>query len=263
MFTRAIVCPPSENFAQGLTTSHLGQPDYETALAQHRAYCETLTDCGLTLIRLPADNAHPDSTFVEDTAILVETADGQSEFHAIITLPGAITRRGETDRISDALHHSFSSLHEIQAPGTVDGGDVCQAGKHFFIGVSERTNEDGAQQLAKWLNDLSYSATLIDIRKQPALLHLKSGLAYLGDRCLVAMDAIAKHPDFAAYDVLAVAADEAYAANCIRVNERVLIANGYPKFEAALAARGYKTVAREMSEFQKMDGGLSCLSLRF
>src|SRR6185369_8060616 len=115
MFTCAIVCPPSENFAQGLTTSHLGQPDYEIALAQHRAYCETLADCGLTLISLPADNAHPDSTFVEDTAVLVEPADGQSEFHAIVTLPGAASRRGETARIRDALHNSFPSLHEIQA----------------------------------------------------------------------------------------------------------------------------------------------------
>lgn len=174
MFTRSIVCPPSENFAQGLTTSDLGLPDYESALAQHRLYCEALEDCGLTLTILAADAAHPDSTFVEDTAILVEPVKGNNNFHAIITRPGALSRRDEPLRVRGALLNHFPIIHAIESPGTVDGGDVCQADDRFFIGVSERTNEIGAEQLSDRLNNLGYSSTLIDIRRQKALLHLKS-----------------------------------------------------------------------------------------
>jgi dimethylargininase len=264
MFTRAIVCPPSANFSQGLTTSDLGQPDYEAALAQHHAYCVALEDCGLTLFKLSADPAYPDSTFVEDTAVLIEPAGGNpAEYQAVITTPGALSRRGETSAIRQTLLNFFPSLHEIHAPGTLDGGDICQAGWHFFIGISERTNEAGAQQLVEHLARMDYSASLIDIRNTPELLHLKSGIAYLGDGCLVVVEAIAGHAAFTEYDRISIEADEMYAANCIRINDHVLIAAGYPKFEQALAERGHHTVALKMSEFQKMDGGLSCLSLRF
>lgn len=263
MYTRAIVCPPAENFAQGLTSSELGEPDYQIALAQHESYCAALKECGLSLTKLRADPAFPDSTFVEDAAILFEPPDNQDAFQAMITRPGAASRLGETEVARRELLNFFPSVSAIKPPGTLDGGDICQAGNHFFIGISQRTNEAGAQQLAGWLSDLHCSTSMIDIRKTPRLLHLKSGIAYLGDRRLVVVDAIAAHPDFAAYDLVQIDPEEEYAANCIRVNDAVLIPSGYPKFESSLSALGYKTIALEMSEFQKMDGGLSCLSLRF
>src|ERR1044072_578949 len=150
MFTKAIVRPPGANFAAGLTTVDLGAPDFARALKQHEAYCQALESCGLDVIRLAPDEQHPDSTFVEDTAVL--TARG-----AVITRPGAPSRLGETNQIIPLVREHFSNVHSIEGPGTVDGGDVCEAGEHFFIGVSQRTNEHGARQLAGILESLGYS----------------------------------------------------------------------------------------------------------
>lgn len=256
MFTRAIVRPPSPNFAQGLTTAGLGAPDYELALKQHQAYCAALAQCGLTLTRLEPDPEHPDSTFVEDTAIVTNHG-------AVLTRPGAPSRAGEVESMRRALAEFFPNPASINAPGTVDGGDVCEAGSHFFIGLSERTNQAGTQQLSELLKSFGYTCSLVDITNESSLLHLKSGIAYLGDNRLVATEAFVTRPEFAGYDQIIVNSADAYAANCVRVKEQVLVAAGYPVFEEKLRELGYRTIALEMSEFQKMDGGLSCLSLRF
>lgn len=256
MFRCAIVRPPAANFADGLTTANLGVPDYSLALAQHARYCAALEQCGLRLTYLDQDPQHPDATFVEDTAILTERG-------AILTRPGAASRRGEVAGMRAALARSFHDLPAIEAPGTVDGGDICEADGHFLIGISERTNGAGAQQLAAWLADKGYTASCIDIRGRSDLLHLKSGLAYLGERRLVVLDVLADHAAFHGYTTVQVHADEAYAANCVRVNDAVLIARGYPRFAASLHDLGYHTIELDMSEYHKMDGGLSCLSLRF
>src|SRR5260370_42421400 len=144
MFTRAIVRPPAPNFAEGLTAADLGTPNYRLALRQHEDYCTALEQCGLTLIRLPADARYPDSTFVEDTAVFTERC-------AILTRPGAPSRAGEVPGIADALADFNPSIFSIKPPGTLDGGDVCEAGNHFYIGISERTNEAGAHQLVELL----------------------------------------------------------------------------------------------------------------
>jgi dimethylargininase len=256
MFTRAIVCPPCANFAEGLTTASLGAPNLEKALEQHERYCEALESCGVALTRLAPDARHPDSTFVEDAAVLAPRC-------AVITRPGAIGRRGETQAVRKALERFYETFHEIQAPGTVDGGDVCEAGEHFFIGISGRTNEEGARQLAEFLLSSGYASTFVVVRGRAGLLHLKSGLAYLGDRWLVVDESIAGLKEFSGYRTLRVEPAERYAANCVRINGRVLLASGYPKIEARLRGIGMNAVALDMSEFRKMDGGLSCLSLRF
>jgi len=256
MFSKAIVRPPGANFATGLTTVDLGAPDLERALKQHEAYCQTLESCGLNLIRLDVDEDHPDSTFVEDTAVL--TARG-----AVITRPGAPSRRGETDRIGSVIRDYFPNVHLIEEPGTVDGGDVCEAGEHFFIGVSLRTNMHGARQLAGIFESLGYSSSLIDIRGVSNILHLKSGLAYLDGGQLVLIEALKGREEFAGYDVVCLDSSEDYAANCLEVNGKVLIADGFPATKRELEHMGYQTIALDMSEYRKMDGGLSCLSLRF
>ena len=265
MLTKAVIRPPAPNFFEGLTTAGQGAPDYEPALKQHGLYCAALERCGLKLMRLNADPNYPDSTFVEDTAVLVPLAEKktQTRTQLVMTRPGAPSRRGEVESVRSTLVELASSSYEIESPGTLDGGDVCEAAMHFFIGISERTNEAGAQQLAELLARHSYTSKFIDIRNSGALLHLKSGLAYLGDNRLVVTGALADRADFHRYDLVRVNLDEEYAANCVRVNEQVLVAAGYPKFENRLRELGYQTIALEMSEFQKMDGGLSCLSLRF
>ena len=256
MFERAIVRAPGANLAAGLTTVSLGAPVYRRALEQHEAYCTVLELCGLTLKRLTADQRYPDSTFVEDTAVLTKRC-------AVLARPGAPSRAGEVESISKALAPVYGQLHSIREPGTLDGGDVCEAKNHFFIGISERTNEAGARQLAELLSTFDYTSSLVDIRDVRGILHLKSGLAYLGDRQLVLIDELQHRPEFDGYDLIHIADGEEYAANCVNINGRVLVAAGYPELERNLRLAGYETVALEMSEFQKMDGGLSCLSLRF
>ena len=274
MFTRAIVRPPARNFAEGLTSAALGAPDYEHALEQHEAYCAAMLRCGLELTRLEPDARYPDSTFVEDVAIVTQKL-------AILTRPGAPSRTGEVESMRRPLADLLDTVLEIQAPGTVDGGDICQAGDHFFIGVSERTNETGAKQLAALLKDAGYESSLIDMRQSTAaaatasrtqsvpgavatgsLLHLKSGIAYLGNNRLATTKALSGRSAFASFDLVHVDENEEYAANCVRINDYVLIAAGFPKFQRELTKLGYQTIALEMSEFQKMDGGLSCLSVR-
>lgn len=255
-FRNAIVRAPSSNFADGLTTSDLGAPSFEKALAQHEAYCDALVAAGLEVTALDPDERYPDSTFVEDAAVLTDRG-------AIITLPGAPTRAGEIIDVAAAVAHFYPRLQSIVEPGTLDGGDICEAGDHFFIGISHRTNEEGANQLAVLLDDLGFTSSFIDIRNVPGILHLKSGLAYIGDSDIVAIDALAGHEALAKFSIIPVEREDDYAANCVRINDVVFVAAGFPRFENSLNERGYQTVALDMSEYQKMDGGLSCLSLRF
>lgn len=259
MFSRAIVRKPGENFHEGLTSvgqGVLGVPDIARTVEQHVAYCKALEGCGLELITLEKDLEHPDSTFVEDTAVLTRDA-------AILTRPGAASREGEVARIRESVARFFRKIYEIQAPGTLDGGDICEAGTHFFIGVSHRTNEEGARQLAHYLKLEGYTASNIDIRSMTSILHLKSGIAYIGQNTLVLMEELADRPEFKSYRIIRVAEEESYAANCVRVNEHVLLPRGFPKLEADLRRHGYSPLVLDMSEYRKMDGGLSCLSLRF
>ncbi len=269
MLTRAIVRPPGPSFCAGLTTAYLGTPNYNRALRQHEAYCVALERCGLRLTRLEPDSNYPDSTFVEDTAIVTARC-------TILTRPGAASRLNEIKSMRTVLTEFFPSIHEIHAPGTLDGGDVCEAGSHFVIGISERTNECGAKQLANLVAQFDYTASIVHIRELAAhtsaghpehapvsILHLKSGLSYLGDNRLLVIDELAGRADFDNYELVRVESSEEYAANCVRANDYVIVAAGHPKLEAKLREIGYETIALEMSEFQKMDGGLSCLSLRF
>jgi dimethylargininase len=255
-FTRAIVRPPSSNFADGLTTVSRGAPDFARALDQHARYCDALERCGLTLVRLPDDPAYPDATFVEDTAVL-------SSRCSVLTRPGASSRAGEIETMRAALSAAAISANEIIEPGTLDGGDICEVGDHFFIGVSQRTNWDGAAQLAALLTKARYSSSCIDIRAIAGILHLKSGIAALDDERIVAIDSLVDHPLLRGRDLVPVAPGEEYAANCVRVNDHVLVAAGFPKLQHTLERLGYGLIVLEMSEFEKMDGGLSCLSLRF
>lgn len=256
-FTQAIVCPPARNFADGLTTVDGGPPDIDRALAQHAAYCDALSRHGCALIPLRADVRYPDSTFVEDTALILPGV------AALLTRPGAATRLGETDAIFDALSPYFPGMAHIESPGTLDAGDVCEAEHHVFIGVSHRTNEAGARQLIEWLGAHRTRGITVDIRQTPGILHLKSGVTALGEGRLLAIAALADHPAFADYEVLTVPEGEEYAANGVRVNDVVFVADGYPRTHALLRERGYRLEVLPMSEFAKMDGGLSCLSLRF
>ena len=255
-FKHAIARLPGDEFADGLTRVDLGRASPDLARAQHAAYCDALRACGLDVTVLPADPAHPDGTFVEDTAIVVPGG-------AILTIPGAPERQGEVPPIAAALRAHFPTLARIDGDGRVDGGDICEAGTHVFIGLSHRTNEVGAAQLAAWLATHGFTASTVDIRGIDSILHLKSGMAALAGDRLVLIDDLVGHPAFAGRESIAVDADEIYGANAVQVNDRVLLASGHPKLAARLRGLGYDVLELDMSEFAKLDGGLSCLSLRF
>ena len=255
-FTHALTRLPGEDFAAGLTCAAEGPPDLELALAQHAAYRDALRRAGIEVTTLEAQPAHPDATFIEDTAVLAERM-------TVGTRPGAPSRLGETASVAARLRALRGEVREIRAPGTLDGGDVCQAESHFFVGVSARTNAEGARQFREIIEAAGYTMSAVDIRALPSLLHLKSGIAYLGERRLLVVADLPIAGEFAAFERIEVCAAESYAANCVRVNERVLVAAGYPRTEAALRACGYSPLTVDVSEFRKMDGGLSCLSLRF
>jgi dimethylargininase len=259
-FTRAIVRPPAATFAGGLSSAAEGPPDIGRALEQHSAYVAALRGLGLEVTQLEPDAAYPDGTFVEDTAIV--TGRG-----AVLTRPGAPSREGEVLIMAACLRHFFAELPGIEPPGSVDGGDICEADGHFLIGVSARTNEHGARQLAGHLARLGYTSSLMDIRANAALLHLKSGIAYLGEGAWVVdrgtEDDLRAQTGIDVRELIVVSPAEAYAANCVRVNDAILVAAGYPLMSAALRSGSRRIVILDMSEFRKMDGGLSCLSLRF
>ncbi len=256
-FSRAIVRLPGENFSRGLTMSSSSTgPDFRRALEQHAAYCRALEACGVEVSVMGADEDYPDGSFVEDTFVIAERA-------AIATRPGAKTRMGEVASVADAVQRFRPRPERIEAPGTVDGGDICQVDDHFLIGISARSNEAGAAQLAAILARHGYTSSTLDIRRHSSLLHLKSGIAYLGERRFLVAPGFPPLPGLAHCERIEVAADEIYAANAVRVNDEILIAAGFPRLAGTLAKLRYRVRSLDMSEFAKMDGGLSCLSLRF
>ena len=252
MFTQAICRQPGPDFASGLTTAGLGAPDLELALFQHAAYAEALRSCGLEVRVLPPLPGHPDACFVEDTAVILPEM-------VVETRPGALSRRGEVVMISENLPFGRKRMR-IQAPGNLEGGDVLVVGKKVFVGITERTNEDGIGQLADALQPFGYSVAAVPLAEG---LHLKTGVNHLGGNVLLAAPGIADHPALADHGIVLAAPGEGYPCNTLWVNGRLLTPAGFPGTQAALEALGLEIIPLEMSEFQKMDGGVTCLSLRF
>lgn len=251
-FTRAVVKRPAKTFANGITTANLGNPDFEIALKQHDAYCEALIKCGLSLTVLEPSPEFPDSCFVEDTAVVT------NDF-GIIARPGDPRRLGEEEEIRKVLDN-FLTLCYIQEPGTLDGGDIMQADNKFYIGLSNRTNLSGSKQLTETLTKYGYDVYSIPVCN---LLHFKTGVNYLGDNNLLIHKEFCSKDDFNSYHKIIIDENEEYAANSLRVNDYVLVPKGFPKTKASIENLGYPVIDVDLSEYQKMDGGLSCLSLRF
>ena len=252
MFSHAITRLPGENFADGLTTANLGKPDYPLILQQHHAYRQALLNLGLDVLVLPAEPGYPDAYFVEDPAIITPKI-------AIITRPGAAERQGEELSLVPFLEY-YRPVVFIQPPGTVDGGDVLMVGNHFFIGLSERTNKEGATQLSSHLIKAGHTSETVPVA---AGLHLKSSVNYLGKNTLLVTKNLSNHPSFSSYEKIILDEDEVYAANTLWVNHTLLMPKGFPKTHAKLASLEMPILELDVSEVQKMDGGLTCMSLRF
>jgi dimethylargininase len=252
VFAEAIVRGVPETLHAGITSVDLGKPDHAKAVTQHLGYIRVLQECGLEVTALDADEQHPDSVFIEDTAVVTARC-------AILARPGVDSRRGEVHGVEELLSGRYGNVERIIAPGTLDGGDVLQVGDHFYIGLTGRTNPEGARQLSEILGGYDYGSSHVESREY---LHLKSGVSYLGDDVLVVAGKLATDGEFRRFDKIVAEAHEEYSANCIRVNDYVLVPAGFQRTKARIAARGYELIELEMSEFRKVDGGLSCLSLR-
>ena len=256
MFKNVIVRKPGKSICNGITSApELGKPDYEKALKQHENYIEALKKCGVNVTVLESLEDFPDSCFVEDTAVLTKKC-------AIISNPGANSRNKEPEFMVETIKKFYSEdkIEYIKAPGTLEGGDVMMVGDHFYVGKSARTNEDGIKQFIEILNKYGLTGSEIPLEK---VLHLKTGVNYIENNNMLVSGEFINKKDFEIYNKIIVPEDESYGANCIWVNETVIIPKGYPKIEKAIKDIGYKALVTDTSEFKKIDGGLSCLSLRF
>jgi dimethylargininase len=252
MFLHAITRLPGKNFGQGLTTANLGIPDHTLILKQHHTYRQILLSLGLDVLVLPPELAYPDGYFVEDPAIITPKI-------AVITHPGAPSRQGEEATLEPILRY-YRPVARITSPGTLDGGDVLMVGEQFFIGLSERTNDEGASQLSNILSYVGYNCKSVPIANG---LHLKSSVNIISENTLLITEALARQAAFAGYTKVILDEEEAYAANSLWVNHALLMPKGFPKTHQKLSALSMPIIELDVSEVQKMDGGLTCMSLRF
>lgn len=255
-FHHVIVRRPCRAMTEGITSGlYPGKPDYELAWKQHDAYIEALKQCDVEVTVLEADERYPDSCFVEDPALITRKC-------AVITNPAAASRNGERNEILGAVRKFFGEdqIEYIQAPGTLEGGDVMMVGDHFYVGRSARTNKEGIRQLTEILGKYGMTCSEVALEK---VLHLKTGVNYLENNHMLVSGEFIHKPEFARYHKVVIPEEEAYAANCIWVNDTVIVPEGYPAVRKAVQALGYKTLVVDTSEYRKLDGGLSCLSLRF
>ena len=252
MFTKAITRRPGPEMVDGITSQNLGKPDFALALKQHEAYVQVLRDLGLEVTVLDAEPGFPDCCFVEDTAIVCEEV-------AVLTPLGAPSRQGEQLSIEPELAR-HKPVVRIEPPAMIEGGDVLLVGKTFYVGLSERTNELGAQGLADAVAPHGYATEVMACCPS---LHFKTDVNYIGNNTILLSPCCNDIEQLAGFTRVIVEDDEAYARNCLYINGTVIVPDGFPRTLAKVRATGVETVVIDVSEFRKLDGGLTCLSLRF
>ncbi|WP_299480932.1 dimethylarginine dimethylaminohydrolase [uncultured Roseibium sp.] len=253
-FTHAITRLPSDSVANGLRATDTGDPSGTRFREEHALYVKALQEAGLTVDVLPSLEDYPDSCFVEDPAFCLPEG-------AIQLRPGAASRAGEGAQIRPALAARFDDVVKLPEGGHVDGGDVLMLDDVILIGLSARTDRRGADDFSNILSNWGYSAEICETPE--GVLHFKTACSTLGDGVILATGVMAESGFFGNRELVVVPEGEEYAANVIRVNDVVLVPEGYPKTRAAIEAAGFKSVVLPTHEARKVDGGLSCLSLRF
>lgn len=224
--------------------------DFERADAQHRAYVDRLEAAGLEVVRLPADEGCPDCCFVEDAAVVLDEV-------AVVTMPGAASRRAELGPVEEALRR-FRRCERVALPATIDGGDVLQVGRRLFVGLTQRTNREGVEALRSLVAPHGCEVAGVPV---PGCLHLKSGVTALDDETLIVNPAWVDPASFPGFRVVTVAAGEDGAANVLRVRGEVWMHAGFVRTRAAVEALGHRVVAVDVSEFLKAEAGLTCKSI--
>ncbi len=249
----AITRPVSRSI-QDCELTHLDRCkiNYDTAQRQHEAYVKALQDMGVTIIELDPLHEHSDAVFVEDIIVVVGEL-------AVLTRPGAESRRGEVDSIVTAIG-PHRELVRIESPGTLEGGDVCVAERTIFVGASTRTNEEGFKQLQTALEPHGYHVISVPV---PGALHLKTAATYLGDGQMLANTAWLDVSYFKGMDIIEVHPDEPMAGNAIRIGDALLFSSQFPHTAGRLEARGFNLVQVDSTELAKAEGSLTCKSVMF
>jgi len=252
-FNNALVRTPARSVINGLRAVDTGAPRFEGVLAEHAAYVAALEAAGVAVDVLPALQDFPDSVFVEDTALVFEGA-------AIVLRPGAESRRGEAETIGPSLAQRFDDVAFLRT-GTVDGGDVLTAAGKVFIGQSARTNAEGARALCGLLDQIGLHGA--PVATPAGVLHFKSDCSLLDEETILATARLAASGVFEGFRVVLTPDGEEGAANAVRVNDRVLMSDAFPRTAEMLNTLGYAIVPLATREIAKIDAGLSCMSLRW
>jgi dimethylargininase len=226
--------------------------DVARAAAQHAAYEECLRGLGCDVRALPPAPDHPDAVFVEDTAVVLDEV-------AVLTRPGAPSRRGEVDSVAHALA-AFRPLHYVGAPGTLDGGDVLVVGRAVFVGLSSRTNAEGAAELARVLEPQGYTVSTLAVS---SCLHLKSAATAVAPGVVLVNPALVDAGAFRAFERIDVDPAEPLAANALSVGGPLVYAEAFPRTRERLQNRGLAVHTVDMSELAKAEAAVTCCSLVF
>ena len=253
-FTHALCRLPAKSVTDGLRASDQGDPDPLAFAAEHAAYVTALRDAGCVVNVLSADEAFPDSVFIEDPALVLNGT-------AIVLRPGAETRLGEAAALRPALLDHMNDVVDLMTQGYVDGGDILCTDDRVLLGLSARTNEQGAQDLRPIVERLGYQLEVL--QTPPEILHFKTESSLLDAQTVLATPALAASGAFDGLNVIETVSGEEAAANAIRVNDFVFLSAGHPKTAEKLEAAGYNLKILNTSQAALVDGGLSCMSLRY
>jgi dimethylargininase len=253
-FSHAITRRPAPSVVHGIRGFDTGAPDLDLMLRHHGDYVAALREAGAEVIELPPLDAYPDALFVEDTALCLNEG-------AIIMRPGAPSRLGEAAEMAPALRKLYTTVVEIAAPASIEGGDVLRTESEILVGRSARTDTAGIAALRKIVEPWGHRVR--EVETPAGVLHFKTDCSLLDAETILATPRLAASGCFAGYRVIHTAPGEEAAANAVRFNDLVLIPAGFPATSDRLAAAGYDLRQIENSECAKLDGGMSCLSLRF
>jgi dimethylargininase len=254
-FTHAITRRPAASITAGLRAVDTGAPDLDLMQAHHADYVATLRETGATVIELGPLEAYPDSVFVEDTALCLPQG-------AVIMRPGAPSRLGEAAEMAPHLRALYADVATVTGPDSfVEGGDILVTEREILVGRSARTNAAGIAELGRLVTPWGHS--LREVHTPPGVLHFKTDCSLLDGETILSTNRLAASGCFRGYRVIPVAEGEEAAANSIRFNDLVLVPAGFPKTRDAILAAGYSVREIGNSECAKLDGGMSCLSLRF
>ena len=224
--------------------------DLDIARAQHHAYVTALQELGCQVIELPAEADLPDSVFVEDTAFILPEV-------AVITRPGADSRKPETESIIPALAPYIKLVHVCE-PATVDGGDILVLENNIYVGISTRSNPEAICQLNELLCEYGYTVQGVELHD---CLHLKSAVTRVDDQTLLINKNWVDTNLFEDFDLIEVDPSEPFAANCLPIGDSIIFPTAFPKTRTKLEGKGYKVVGVEVSELAKAEGAVTCCSL--